>query len=205
MQPDETLRPPYRKLPVTIDYELACETFGGGQLYLSMWRALGALLANRAGWQFDINVNHPLWSFGLFGSGRLMIYLDRMGRYFCEDCDDDTEAAFAVIEDLEPWLSAHEKNASQLTATQLQYASEGDWLLLKRQHFRLQASWSDGSYQVTLPGLYEVSFGSTLAEALNASSEMICRLYQAPLDVASSLTMSAELDDAATGRVRHQL
>lgn len=184
------------------DYDNVCDTYGGGLTLQSAWRDLGDLLAHRPGWHFDVvNDSEALWSLGLLGESRLNIHVNEDGRYACFDYAEDTSALLNDIPSVEAWLSTREDKAKQPSRVLVELVRSDDWSGLKRHSFQLRVSWSDGYYSASLPHYYDASFGSTLKDAINAATEMLCQLFGAPTDLASQLTIWVELDETATAQV----
>ncbi|CAG6397612.1 hypothetical protein NMG29_39200 [Streptomyces cocklensis] len=198
--------PAYRSVKVNFsnsDYDNVCETFGGGFERLPAWRELGNLLAHRPGWHFDV-VNHgeALWCLGVLGECRLAIHVNDDLLFHCYDHDQDSDAVAADSTEVETWLQAREETARQPSGLLLKMASSDSWNLLKLYTFRIRVSWSDGYYAASVIALAEASFGRTVPEAVNGAAEMICRLFNAPAELAPSLTLAAELDETAVQRMR---
>jgi hypothetical protein len=187
------------------DYDNVCVSFGGGDDLLPAWRDLGDLLAHRSGWHFDVvNDGEALWSLGLLGESRLNIHVTEDRRYHCHDHDTDRDDVVDGIPAVEDWLSTREDRAKQPSALLLDMARAMDWGVLKSHPFTLRVSWSDGYFAASLPDHYDVAFGSTLPEAISGASEMLCRLFDAPSDLAAHLTLTTELDTTATRRLTGQ-
>jgi len=187
------------------DYDNVCVNFGGGDDLLPAWRDLGDLLAHRSGWHFDV-VNHgeALWSLGLLGESRLNIHVTEDRRFHCHDHDTDQDDVVDGIPAVEDWLGAREERAKQPSALLLDLARAMDWGVLKSHTFTLRVSWSDGYFAASLPDHYDVAFGRTLPEAITGASEMLCRLFDAPAELAEQLTLTTELDTTATRRLTGQ-
>ncbi|MEU9158440.1 hypothetical protein AB0D59_49935 [Streptomyces sp. NPDC048417] len=185
------------------DYDNVCDTFGGGFERLPAWRALGDLLAHRPGWHFDVaNRGEALWCLGVLGECRLAIHVREDLRFHCYDHDKDSDTIAADTTEVESWLQGREETAQQPSDTLLEMASSNSWDLLKRYTFRLQVSWSDGYYAASVAALAEASFGPTIPEAVDGAAEMICHLFKAPAELASALTLAAELDETAVRHMR---
>lgn len=199
--------PAYRVIQtkfINNDYEVICETFGGGIENLPAWRMLGNLLSGRTGWHFDFDLNRaePTWNLGTFGESLLVIHINDLGRYHCYDHRADDDAITTDISAVEAWLEDREEQARRPSAALLEMARANDWQTLKNIPITLRVSWSDGHYCAATYQLDEVSFGQTLPEAVNRAAEMICLILGAPADVARSMTLAVELDASATARVR---
>jgi hypothetical protein len=198
---------PYRSVRVSFansDYDNVCETYGGGPARLAAWRDLGDLLAHRAGWHFDVDASRGevLWSLGLLGESRLNVHVGNDGQYICFDYAQDAETSCAGIPAVNAWLSTREHGAGKPSDALLALAQADDWNILKRYRHWLRVIWSDGHYSVSLPHLYDASFGATLTDAVNSAAEMLCQLFGAPADLAPQLTIEVELDETATAQVR---
>jgi hypothetical protein len=169
-------------------------------------------MAYRPGWWFGV-LNlcaegfraEAMWCFGLSGAALLQISVDRHGRYLCYDHDNAGEdAAFLTIAEVEEWLARRESEVSALPALEIEIAREDDWHFLKTHAFQVNVSWSDSTYQASLPGVWEASVGATLGEAVSRAAEIICRLHEAPVNLAPQLTLRASLDEAATAQLRRK-
>lgn len=100
------------------DYVNVCERYGGGPELLDQWRALGDLLAHRAGWHFDVvNDGQALWSLGAFGGSLLNIHVQADGSYHCLDYLQDKQSrggstegwlATPSLGEVEKWLEPRE-------------------------------------------------------------------------------------------------
>lgn len=201
------------------DYRNVCATFGAADGHWPSWDALGELLAPMPGWHFDIvndgqNPATPLWSFGLNGAAFLSVHVDTEGRYACYDWEADKypgEVSLARRETLDggyhglagvrEWLAARD-GIRPVSLAQRDMASEGDWQLLKDIRFPVQVTWTGAEYHATVTDLKDPVPGATAAAAIGAAAAVICRLYEAPEELAPELTIAAEFDPAA---VRHLL
>jgi hypothetical protein len=144
----------------------------------------------------------PCGGLGVLGECRLAIHVREDLRFHCYDHDKDSDTIAADTTEVESWLQGREETAQQPSDTLLEMASSNSWDLLKRYTFRLRVSWSDGYYAASVAALAEASFGPTIAEAVNGAAEMICHLFKAPAELASALTLAAELDETAVRRIR---
>jgi hypothetical protein len=205
---------PYMSVRVSFansDYENVCLDYGGGRACLAAWRDLGDLLANRAGWHFDVNTashDKVLWNAGLFGESRLNIHVDANGRFACFDYDADNAGeadpvtTCATIAEVEGWIAARADRAARPSATAVAYAGDSDWAGLKAHAHQVRITWSGNSYHASLPEIYEASVGTTLQDALDGVASLLCRLLGAPAELARQVPLTAELDQAAVEQLR---
>ena len=128
--------------------------------------------------------------------------MNQDGRYSCYDHDEDAEAIYASIPEVEEWLSSREDRAREPSPMLLELAKADDWSVLKAHPHELRVSWSDGYYSASLPDFSEASFAVALKDAINGAAEMLCRLFDAPAALAPQLTLRAKLDETATAQVR---
>lgn len=193
------------------DYDNVCLDYGGGRARLAAWRDLGDMLAHRAGWHFDVNTaseDQTLWSVGLFGESRLNIHVDENGRFACFDFDADEAGdpnpvtICATIPEVEAWIAQRERRAARPTSTAAAYARDNAWAGLKTHAHLVRVTWSYGSYHASLPGLFEVGVGATLQDALAGVALLLCRLLDAPAELAPQVPITAELDQAAVRQLR---
>jgi hypothetical protein len=175
----------------------ACLAYGGGHQLLDHWRALGDLLAHRAGWHFDIAQGEAVWNLGAFGESRLTIQALPDGRYRCRDAG--VRVALARIEHVTEWLEEREDVARQVSPMLRQLMAESDWQRLRTYVYEVRVSWSDGWYCAVVRGLpQEASFGLTLHQVLRQARTMLVQCAGAPDDLAEELSLRVRLDVGAT-------
>jgi hypothetical protein len=197
---------PYTQVRVGLsnaDYDNVCEAYGGEYARLGAWRDLGDLLAQRVSWHFDLDLAHGEigWHLGVLGEARLVITVADSG-YRCYDHAQDESVICETVLDVTQWLDEREEAASEPSDMLRRLGQADDWAVFKAYAYKVYLTWSDGYFAASVPGFQDAAFGPGLAETLNGAAEMICRFFGAPEDLASQLTLTAELDEAATAHAR---
>ncbi|MFF3967946.1 hypothetical protein ACFYZI_41135 [Streptomyces griseorubiginosus] len=200
-------RPAYHSVQtkfINNDYEVICESFGGGSENLPAWQALGHLLAGRTGWHFDFELNHadPTWNLGTFGECVLVVHVNELGQYHCYDHRADADMITTDIPAVEVWLMDREESARRPSTVLREMARANDWQTLRNLPITLKVSWSDGYFSAAAYELDEVSFGDSLIEAVDRAGQMICQLLGAPPEIAREMNLSVNLEASATARLR---
>jgi hypothetical protein len=181
-------------------YVDVCLAYGGGHQLLDNWRALGDLLAHRAGWHFDIVQGGAVWRLGAFGESRLTVQALPDGRYRCRDAE--VCVALTSITRVLEWLEGREDVARQVSPMLRQLIAESDWQRLRTYVYEVRVSWSDGWYCAVVRGLpQEACFGLTLDQVLHQARTMLVQCAGAPDDLAEELSVRVKLDVGATKQV----